>query len=119
METIDNRKFKEKVDRAFYDAKENLKRAGEWILDNPDKVAALGTGVFMMAKGAKSISRTYNDMQRIDTEKRRIWDPQMGQALYVKRPMNGAEKLEFERRVKDGQGRADALADMNLLDKRR
>lgn len=119
METIDERNFKQKFQRTVYDVKENVKKAGQWILDNPQSVATLGAGMLMLAKGAKSISRTYNDMQRIDTEKRRIWDPQMGQALYVKRPMNGAEKLEFERRVKDGQGRADALADMNLLDKRR
>lgn len=119
METIDNRTWKEKVQEACWRAGERIKGFGRWCSQNPE--AAVGLGVFIasgIAGGVSAVSEI-KKQDEAKAEKRRIWDPAMGISIYSKRPLNGAEKLEFEQRVRMGQGRADALDDMGLLDRKR
>ena len=119
METYDDRTFKQKADRFVYDCKEKGKEFGRWILNNPDVIVG---GIMLAGTVAGTVAKISNDARKVRRdfdESRRVWDPQMGTNLYSKRPMNGAEKLEFEGRVRNGEGRAEALKRMGLLDERR
>lgn len=119
METIDNRSFKEKAERFAYDCKEGMKRAGRWLINNPDAlvggIITVSTVIGAVAKASQNAKKA----QAAFDESRRVWDPVMGVNLFTHRPMNGAEKLEFEARVKHGQSRAEALDIMGLLDKKK
>ena len=119
METYDDRTFEQKLKDFGRRAGQAGKDAVRWVKEHPDDVAKIGMGTAAFVGALVKVSRVAKQQQEIRDERRRVWDPAMGQSVYSRRPLNGAEKLEFEERVRSGQGRASALESMGLLDKRK
>lgn len=116
---ITKRTFKQKVSDTVNKAKETVNKGAQWVADNPDKVATFTITCVMATRCAFSILRAHDEAVVKSTERRKIWDPVMGQNLYSKKPLNGEQKLEFERLVAEGYGRAEALDSMGVLDMKR
>ena len=116
METIDTRTFKEKMEAANQKVKDLAKKSLDYAADHPLETA---TGIIAIGSGIFGLSKEATKIKRAQDESKRIWDPELGIYLYAKHKMTGYEKLEFSKRVKRGESRAQVLESMNLLNKRK
>lgn len=121
MEVVDNRSFKEKVRDKWERAKIGVSNARRWVAEHPQETVAIALGTATIigsaAKGGVAVSREIRRVTEDRDERLRVWDPVNGIYLYTKRPMTGAQKLEFSRRAADGESRAEILQDMKILNK--
>lgn len=122
-----DKKFEEKFEEVKANTKETCsevwkeaKKAGRWIKDNPKEALAIATGVLtavgFATRGVTKLSNHIQDTREAKDLKKRIWNPVAGEYLYTKKPLTGAQKLEFEQRIASGESRAAILKSMGLLD---
>lgn len=116
METVDTRTFEEKMEYANEKVKDLARKGIDYATEHPIETA---TGLFALGSGIFGLSKEAAKLKRAQDESRRIWDPELGIYLYTKHQMTGYEKLEFSKRVKRGESRAQVLESMGLLNKRR
>lgn len=126
MIVVDTRTFSEKFKmesaRKIDEFKWYAKRVRNWILDHPTEFIALCTAsltaVGYATKGIRGIARDISDAREKRDERCRVWDPVNGIHWHTKHPLTVAQRLEFERRVANGENRGSILESMNVLSRR-
>lgn len=113
--------LKGKIGRAKLKVEEGAKKTWIWVKENPDRALGLVIGAITLidiaSKGVISVGREARRLHDIKIENRKIWDPVNGIYWYTKKPLSGAQKLEFERLVKKGYDRGQILDTMGVLKK--
>lgn len=122
-------RIKNKLRDAGRQVKDTAKKAGEktkdiakWIIENPDKAAAIaGTGA-ALAGGANKVIRSINrnvTLKQVEREKRtRVYDHSLNAYVYTKKPLT-KEQIEFihKERRRTGKKVSEIMAEMNILRK--
>ena len=97
-------------------AKEKLNEAWQFCKNHPAESFALATtaagGLFGLAKRA---DRNRAIKQEQDLKDRYVWDASLGQWWTMRRKPTTGQKLEIERRKKNGESMGDILSSMRLL----
>jgi len=103
-------------------AGEKTKDIAKWIIENPDKAAAIaGTGA-ALAGGANKVIRSINrnvTLKQVEREKRtRVYDHSLNAYVYTKKPLT-KEQIEFihKERRRTGKKVGEIMAEMNILRK--
>ena len=103
-----------------YRAKKKVTDAGRWVLNNPDKAAAVMAAGATLAgtagKLTRSIHRNVTMRQEIREKRTRIYDHSLNAYVYTKRPLS-AEQIEFVNRERRRTGKrvSEILYEMDLL----
>jgi len=122
-------RIRNKLRDAGRQVKDTAKKAGEktkdiakWIIENPDKAAAIaGTGA-ALAGGANKVIRSINRnvmLKQVEREKRtRVYDHSLNAYVYTKKPLT-KEQIEFihKERRRTGKKVSEIMAEMNILRK--
>lgn len=115
--------FGERIKDAGYRTKRNLRKAKEWIAEDPARAvtaaAGLLTAVGICAGGCVKLINKVDQINIRNDERLRIWDPSMGVYWYSKKPLTALQKIEFERRINNGENRGEVLEDMGVLNRRK
>lgn len=103
-------------------AAEEAKNITKWIIENPDKAAAIaGTGA-ALAGGANKVIRSINrniTLKQVEREKRtRVYDHSLNAYVYTKKPLT-KEQIEFihKERRRTGKKVSEIMAEMDILRK--
>ena len=96
--------------------------AAKWVMENPDKAAAIaGTGA-ALAGGANKVIRSVNrnvTLRQAEREKRtRVYDHSLNAYVYTKKPLT-KEQIEFihKERRRTGKKVSEIMAEMDILRK--
>jgi hypothetical protein len=120
METVDTRTFKQKV-KDFFNKKK------EAVLDAKDKVVQAAKDHPYEAYGLLCISipgllKLLNSIVRLIMQAREdryddcdYYDPRTGEHWQAKRPLSKKQKLNLEKRYKEGESKGKILNDMHML----
>ena len=127
MLVYDDRPFSERIRVEFLrkrdEVKWGAKRFLKWISEHPQEFIGICTisltAIGAASKGVRGLMREIDIRQEKFDERCRIWDPVNGVQWYTKKPLNAYQKLEFERRVADGESRGAILQSMNVLNRRK
>lgn len=115
-DTVDNRSFKEKMERFSYDVKMKMDRFGNWCKQNPQFAVSLGIGVLSAAVGiAKTAARSAETKEIKQRRLRSVYDRSKGHYYDMKRIPKPKEWEEIDRRKDDGESYGEILRDMNLI----
>jgi len=97
-------------------AKEKVKEAGskacKVMIEHPVEAASIVTGVFGIAKLGIKEKRRRDEKRVIDC---RVYDRRSDTYSWAKRPLKPAEKLEMERRYRNGELKSEVLKDLGIL----
>lgn len=113
--------FRRKAKLRFEDARYKAERVKEgvakWARENPSEAASVvGTAIFGgLTVGYGAVSKAKKKRDEFNERETRQWDPVTGQYYYTKRAMKNNEKLELDRRMKNGESKGEVLRDMRLL----
>lgn len=109
MITIDERDLKQKLNDAYYNVKYFCKT-------HPYEAVMIGTTIVgLAASGVKGINKIQTRRaERFHTE-REIYDPNTGSYITIKHKMNSEDHLAYERLIRQGVGRAEALRILQLI----
>ena len=101
---------------------EEVKSIAKWVMENPDKAAAIaGTGA-ALAGGANKVIRSYHrnvTLRKAEKEKRtRVYDHSLNAYVYTKKPLT-KEQIEFihKERRRTGKKVSEIMAEMDILRK--
>lgn len=127
MLVYDDRPFGERIKIEFLrkrdEVKWGTKRLLKWISEHPQEFIGICTisltAIGAASKGVRGLMREIDIQHEKYDEKCRVWDPVNGVQWYTKRPLNATQKLEFERRVAEGESRGTILQSMNVLNRRK
>lgn len=108
-------------------AKETVRKAGEkakdiakWIMENPEKAAAIAGGTVAITKGVGKVVHSVNrniTLRQVEREKRtRVYDHSLNAYIYTKKPLT-KEQIEFIHRERRRTGKkvSEIMAEMNIL----
>ena len=116
MGTIDFRSTKQKLEDAGNYVKSKCRNCWSWVKDNKEivlvVVPVVGAAVTASVKG---ISKAVNNHRAEKIKTEYIYDPKLGFYWPTKRPLTGAEKMEYSRRYKDGENGGEILRQMKIL----
>lgn len=120
METVDNRTFKEKAKSFWAGAKIKAKDAWngtkQFVSDNK---SAIMFYTFVLGPGLIKLTDTAMKSRRMNKERRYdecdYYDPRTGEHWYTRKPLSTYQKLELERRYKNGESKGSILRSMNML----
>lgn len=96
------------------------KDAVHWVMENPEKAAAVAGAGAALFGGANKVIRNVNQnitKRQAEREKRtRIYDHSLNAYIYTKKPLT-SEQIEFihKERRRTGKKVSEILAEMNLL----
>jgi len=91
-----------------------------WVMENPEKAAAVAGAGAALFGGANKVIRNVNrnvTQRQAEREKRtRIYDHSLNAYIYTKKPLT-SEQIEFihKERRRTGKKVSEILAEMNLL----
>lgn len=91
-----------------------------WVMENPEKAAAVAGAGAALFGGANKVIRNVNQnitKRQTEREKRtRIYDHSLNAYIYTKKPLT-SEQIEFihKERRRTGKKVSEILAEMNLL----
>ncbi len=112
-------KFKENCERKKRELYWKIHDTKEWVRNHPVEsvwILSIGTGVVSAGvNGGIKLADRIKDAREERDEKCSVWDPVNGIHWYTKKPMTASQKLEFERRVSNGEDRGKVLDNMNVL----
>lgn len=112
-------KFKENCERKKRELRWKMRDAATWIRNHPVEsvwILSVGTGVVSAGvNGSIKLADKIKDAKEERDERCGVWDPVNGIHWYTKKPMTTSQKLEFERRVSNGEDRGKVLDNMNIL----
>lgn len=98
--------------------KERVKKVGNWIVQNPEKAAVIGTsGVALtkwMLRIVNSSIRTAETRKETKAKKCRIYDRSLMKHWELKRPLTNKELKRIDDRKKD-EKLVDILSEMRVL----
>lgn len=110
---IDERKEELKKEDSFLGkAKKKTKEITKWVIENPEKVAAIASGTLLAVKTVSKVTGKARDWHHREMTQ---WDPSSRQQLTLRRPMTRREKIIFADRVSHGGGTYSTLKDMGLI----
>lgn len=94
----------------------------KWVIDNPDKAAALTAFGAAVTGGAnkliRSVNRNVTVRHEMKEKRTRIYDHSMGAYLYTKRPLKAEEVAKINKvRRQTGKRTSEILEEMRLLKK--
>lgn len=116
METVDNRTFKEKVNDAKFQAKEKLRKAGEWCNEHREVVIACAPVVIGgVIEVIKISARRSNVNTEKDLKEKYIYDRSQGHYYELKRKLKSSEWITIEERKNNGEPLGVILRDMRVL----
>lgn len=101
-----------KEDSIWGKTKKKAKEITKWVIENPEKVAAIASGTLLAVKTVSKITGKARDWHHREMTQ---WDPSSRQQLTLRRPMTKREKLIFADRVSHGGGTYNTLKDMGLI----
>ena len=116
--------IKEAVDNKIFEIKwkvsNGVRNAIKWCEENKElAIAMIPVGIVAV----KGISNTIRSVDRkIDLKKEQdlqdlyIYDHSLGMYLKLRRPLKPSEKIEIDRRRKEGESKIQILSSMGLLD---
>lgn len=111
---VDLKKFK--LEEKKRKVKAKLAEAWEFCKEHPTESFALATaavgGLFGIAKRA---DRQATIRKEQDLKDRYVWDASIGQWWTMRKKPTSGQKLEIERRKKNGESMGDILSSMRLL----
>ena len=127
MSIMDDFKNKEARDKRREERKKKFESKCKdfecWIANNPQLASVLIPGAIVLGggliKGATSLGKaaiqnsTARQQNRVDD--RKLYDPSSGFYWNLKRELNTSQKLELERRRKEGDSMGEILEDMRVL----
>lgn len=92
----------------------------KWVIENPDKAAALTAFGAAAAGGAskvlRGIHRNVTVKREIYDRQTRFYDHSAGRFVYSKRPLKGKEMAKFDRMKREsGKKTSEILEEMGLL----
>lgn len=108
-------KGKIEVRRKLDEMKWKSKEAINWVKDHPREAIMIASIIIGVVGGIAKTAAKVEERHDRDT---RVWDPVNGIYHHTKHEMSTKQKLEFERRVSNGETRGAILDDMGLLRKR-
>lgn len=112
-------KFKENCERKKRELHWKIQKAKDWVCTHPTEsvwILSVGTAVVSTSvQGGMKLADKVKKSREERDEKCSVWDPVNGIHWYTKKPMTTAQKLEFERRVSNGEDRGKVLDNMNVL----
>lgn len=93
-----------------------LWKAKEWVKDHPEQTAMIATTA-IGATGViiKRMDRNARERREEKQQARKIYDHSLGSFWYLKRVPSPAEKIQIERRRKQGEPYGDILRSMDLV----
>lgn len=113
--------YKSRWEKIKYKTKAKKDKFVNWVRDNPQEAAIFGSiglvgldKFFHVIKKWKSIQPTQAELDR-EWHDTHVYDRSLGYYYTLKRPMSGAEAMEFSQRKKRGETTGDILRSMNLL----
>lgn len=119
--------LKERTERIWWKTKmfgwkvaEKGKNGIQWVIENPDKAAALTAFGAAITGGASKVIRGVHKNVTVKREiydrKTRFYDHSAGRFVYAKRPLNGKETAKFDRLKREsGMKTSEILEQMGLL----
>lgn len=117
--TVDNRTFKEKVQDALNEAKWKAKEAVRWVVENKELVIAT---IPLATIGANGINKTVNTIARNRAAKAEeavkklyVYDRRNGMYLKLRKALTESQKIEIDRRRRNGETLTQILASMRIL----
>ena len=119
METIDNRPFKEKVETWWINVQWRTRQkayaVGKFVKAHPvESIAVATTVIGVTGKAVASGNRKRADKIEEKRRDRDCYDPRTGEHYIARRKLTNDERLELERRYKDGESKGEILRDMGL-----
>lgn len=99
---------------------EKAKDIAKWIMENPEKAAAIAGGTVAVTKGVSKVVRSVNrniTLRQVEREKRtRVYDHSLNAYIYTKKPLT-KEQIEFIHRERRRTGKkvSEIMAEMNIL----
>ena len=120
METVDDRTFKEKA-KSFWagvkiKAEDAWKGTKQFVSDHKGEIAFY---TLVLGPGAIKLTDSVLRSRRMDKARRYdecdYYDPRTGEHWYTRKPLSTYQKLELERRYKNGESKGSILRSMNML----
>lgn len=91
--------------------REKARDGYEWVKNNKETIAIIGTGAYAAANGLRKMHST-----RLENEKRlEYYDPHTGMHWQLKRRLTNDERAELMMRQRSGEYTEDILRDMRVL----
>ena len=113
-------KIKEKIQTKWLNFKMRmslrLRAIKDWIVNN--KEVSIAVAVAVGPSLFKAIGKYFGYRKVKKTEEKRergYYDPRTGEWWYTRKPLNSYEKLELERRYKNGESKGKILMSMGKL----
>ena len=96
--------------------------AAKWVMENPEKAAAIAGTLSAIAGGANKVIRSIHrnfTLRQVEREKRtRVYDHSLNAYVYTKKPLT-KEQIEFIHRERRRTGKkvSEIMAEMDILRK--
>lgn len=108
-----------KIDDFKQSIRHRYDKTKKWCSENKDLALLIGMfGVSVIGWAAKWVAPSIDERRENRRLRSRIYDPQNGGYLYVKKPLTTAQMVELDRRRRAGQSVTQALDEMNVLKRR-
>lgn len=119
--SVKTNKFKDKVNKVKSGVKSKTEKVIGWAKEHPDKAIIVAVGIVQLTGAIPKTITSIGDAVLWTKDAAiagcKIWDPTNGLFWVTKKPLTGAQKLEFESLVKGGVDRGEALNIMGVLRK--
>lgn len=113
--TNEKKSFKEKAKDVFESGKRTVGNGWNWCMNHK---ADIFSGI-LMAGGAVKVMKDAGFIkpatQRAAEDRDKIYDPHSGIYYNLRRRLTTSEKIELERRSRDGEGYGEILSSMGVL----
>lgn len=118
------KEIKQDVDTKLWNIKCDVefkaKQFAKWASDNKELAIALIpvgiAGIKMIGNAAKSIDRKIDLAKEEELQELYVYDHSLGMYHKLRRPMRPSEKVELDRRHRNGESKIQILSSMGLLD---